>query len=77
MPIVGAQCAFVSQLNWQIRHGWSRDKSLEEWHKRHPDMTDELFDTLYGFALREIRIAESIKNGLPTDKIGEIIRWTK
>ena len=77
MPIIiGSQGALVSQLQWQIRHEWTRQRSLEEWHKRHPDLTDDLFAKLYTLAERCIRFTKACNDPFcdRDKKLGDIWR---
>ena len=50
--IIGSRQAFLSQLAWQVRHKWTRQRSLESWHEEHPDIPDDVFNELYPLAER-------------------------
>jgi hypothetical protein len=72
---IGARSALCSQLSWQIRHGWDRERSLTAWHKQHPDISDDIFDELYRFAKRGCKLCDALKDPFCTGTLREL--WTK
>jgi hypothetical protein len=76
-PNIGAAGAFIGQLSWQIKHEWTKQRSLEEWHKRHPDCTDDDFESCYEIAGRCNKMVALLNDPFCTGTLRDLWMSTK
>jgi hypothetical protein len=72
MPDIGSKAGLLSQLCWQIRNKWDRDRSLEAWHKYHADLSDDVFDGLYELAWKCHKFAQECNEPFCSGTLDEI-----
>jgi hypothetical protein len=75
MPYIGSKSALLSQLCWQIRNKWERERSLASWHKYHPDLSDDIFDGLYALAVKCNKFAKACSEPFCSGTLDEI--WAR